>query len=420
LGETKEERERKEHRADRRKRRAAAKAAGEDGTISGIDTDTESRLGALSRSTGNSSVAALSRIDEDDCETAVDGPGDTSSKDKDNPTAEQTELEEAMRDERERLAREQERDAWLEEQSVNSEIGRDLSDVITKTVIMLVLALLFALPLLDADQDELAPNFFVEAVELKWQQASAPAILPVHEQTWSSSLDQDTSLRMLQFLINDFALHTGEAMLLLQVAHPTAIGPAEIASLSFYDSDVPWPTESTLISKMDQSELAKLRSNEVNRIRSEHVQLWLSSRASVKSSAVWNVCSTVVVVALIAIASALFSKDAADLVLTPIEKMVLFVTRLSANPLAKIRIDKNTDATTSQSGKGGMLAKLKGVNGTALVRPLETQLLERTFCNLAGLLQISFGAAGAEIISHNMRGDRLEPLCKGRKVNNMP
>jgi hypothetical protein len=122
--------------------------------------------------------------------------------------------------------------------------------------------------------------------------------------------------------------------------------------------------------------------------------------------------STLVVVVLIAGASALFSKDAADLVLTPIEKMVLFVTALSANPLAKIKMqDGAGDANGNQRDAKGNLIK----SNKQTTRPLETQLLETTFLKLAGLLQIGFGAAGAEIIAHNMRGDRLDPLVKGRK-----
>lgn len=81
----------------------------------------------------------------------------------------------------------------------------------------------------------------------------------------------------------------------------------------------------------------------------------------------------------------------------PIERMISFVQQLASNPLAKIQ----------QLKKGDELKK--GVQ-------FETLLIETTLKKLGGLLQVGFGVAGAEIIGKNMKGDRLDPMIPGKKI----
>jgi hypothetical protein len=360
-----------------------------------------------------SQLHILSRIDEENGGHAQADKGGDKDFPPLGPMNALDEEEELLLKEEEEAKKAQE--DWLEEQSVNSEIGKGLSDVITKTVIMVVLLLLFVLPLMETNVEDMSPAMLVNAIELKWGQASTSADLPVAEQTWESSLDQATSLNLMHNLMDEFAEQVGDKLVALQVVHPTADMPAPFSLdyLAGMDEDDVWPEEVLLSgSSVNWDLLGRLRPKEVTRIRTEHVQLWLSRRSSAYDTALLGMMSTLVVVVLIAGASALFSKDAADLVLTPIEKMVLFVTALSANPLAKIKMQEGAgDANGNQRDAKGNLLK----SNKQTTRPLETQLLETTFLKLAGLLQIGFGAAGAEIIAHNMRGDRLDPLVKGRK-----
>merc|ERR1719261_2146682 len=83
-----------------------------------------------------------------------------------------------------------------------------------------------------------------------------------------------------------------------------------------------------------------------------------------------------------------------QLLIWPIEKMMSLVTMLAKNPLASTRhnqIDK------SKTG-------------------FETILLENTLAKIGALMQVGFGAAGAEIIGKNMGSGELDPMVPGKKI----
>ena len=107
---------------------------------------------------------------------------------------------------------------------------------------------------------------------------------------------------------------------------------------------------------------------------------------------------TVFVTVLLATLSMLFSKDAYNIMIRPIEKMKHTVQQLSENPLLhleKLKNQKNIDSGES-----------------------ETDMLEQAITKMARLLQIGFGSAGAEIIANNLSdGGELNPMVPGSKVD---
>ena len=69
------------------------------------------------------------------------------------------------------------------------------------------------------------------------------------------------------------------------------------------------------------------------------------------------------------------------------------VTMLAKNPLASTR---HTQMDKSKAG-------------------FETMLLESTLAKIGALMQVGFGAAGAEIIGKNMGTGKLNPMVAGTK-----
>ena len=115
-----------------------------------------------------------------------------------------------------------------------------------------------------------------------------------------------------------------------------------------------------------------------------------------KFSAKMSLLKTSVIVVGLALAVILFSRDAETLVIDPIERMIKLVKRLADNPLANLyRNDEDVDAAEG----------------------FETTLLETTLEKISSLLQVGFGVAGAQIIQCNMSsGGDLDVMIPGRKI----
>ena len=91
----------------------------------------------------------------------------------------------------------------------------------------------------------------------------------------------------------------------------------------------------------------------------------------------------VVVMVVLTTAVVVYTQDATVLVVGPIERMMSLVRRLAENPLG------NMSQRRKQSQK-----KIDQTD--------ETFLLDQTLTKISGLLQVGFGAAGAEVIARSM------------------
>jgi class 3 adenylate cyclase len=121
-----------------------------------------------------------------------------------------------------------------------------------------------------------------------------------------------------------------------------------------------------------------------------------------QNAALLNLIKTLVVMGVLTTAVIAFTNDAAHLVIEPIERMMSTVTKLAENPLS----------TTTKSRSFG--------NEEAAKEGYETELLEKTIKKIGGLLQVGFGAAGAEIIAQNMKGDgELDAMVPGKLITSV-
>mmetsp|Transcript_5433 Transcript_5433/g.17105 ORF Transcript_5433/g.17105 Transcript_5433/m.17105 type:complete len:901 (+) Transcript_5433:90-2792(+) len=132
------------------------------------------------------------------------------------------------------------------------------------------------------------------------------------------------------------------------------------------------------------------------------IAVW-SVRARERLLAGLAICKTFFIMVVLVSASIFFNKDAQLFVIGPIERMMTLVKRLSENPLDSANLDTNTYFEDSK------MVRDQGY---------ETILLEQTLERIGQLLQVGFGAAGAEIIGKNMNMDsgKLNAMIAGKII----
>ena len=112
-----------------------------------------------------------------------------------------------------------------------------------------------------------------------------------------------------------------------------------------------------------------------------------------------NLARSAFIVLAISVGIYLLQRDAARLVARPLERMLLRVRALAANPLGTCR------------------ARFEKGNAPDGDRLMETRILEVAFTKVCSLLAVGFGDAGAEVIGNNMQsGGDLNALVPGRRV----
>ncbi|GMH93363.1 hypothetical protein TL16_g12607 [Triparma laevis f. inornata] len=113
-----------------------------------------------------------------------------------------------------------------------------------------------------------------------------------------------------------------------------------------------------------------------------------------QAASMMSLLKTIVIVIGLSISVIGFSRDAETLVIEPIERMIKLVKALAENPLASLYREKD-------GGDEGF----------------ETTLLETTLEKISSLLQVGFGVAGAQIIQSNMSsGGDLDVMIPGKKI----
>jgi len=149
----------------------------------------------------------------------------------------------------------------------------------------------------------------------------------------------------------------------------------------------------------DEDAYNSLRSSEIEVIVAGEAEAWFDIHEETSYTAMLSFITTVVVTFLLAVLSMLFSRDAYNIMIRPIEKMKHTVQQLSENPLLH-------------------LEKLKSQPESVANEESETDMLEQAITKMARLLQIGFGSAGAEIIANNLGdGGTLNPMVPGTKVD---
>lgn len=129
-------------------------------------------------------------------------------------------------------------------------------------------------------------------------------------------------------------------------------------------------------------------------------------RQQSETEAANSMLTTTFIVFLLGVGAMVFSTDTQNLVIAPIEKMVMIVKQLADDPLAKPEVEEEADL----AGEAPPPKKRDG--------QIETSMLENTILKIGALLQVGFGQAGAPIIGKNMLlgGGELQIMVPGRKM----
>mmetsp|Transcript_67151 Transcript_67151/g.212609 ORF Transcript_67151/g.212609 Transcript_67151/m.212609 type:complete len:594 (-) Transcript_67151:201-1982(-) len=250
-----------------------------------------------------------------------------------------------------------------------SKVGEKLSDLTTRRVIIGVLTMLFLLPVFD-----LGSGYFYEPVPLQnggldtiheaFQALSGP---------WEARIYDPAFKKAWEILVEN--LDTG------------VTGRSRVSLLRINGTDV---VDSRIIPPKHA-----LRDDEKETYSYKNSRIRLNLRWESEKQAVLNFCRTIFICIILGAGAMLFSKDANNLVLLPIERMMKKVKDVSENPLNKLQVDDN-DGQDEE---------------------FETRILENSITKICSLMAVGFGDAGAEIIAENMKqaGD-LNPMVPGKKV----
>lgn len=128
---------------------------------------------------------------------------------------------------------------------------------------------------------------------------------------------------------------------------------------------------------------------------------YLNIKAETQAGAVLSIYKTIFMMFVLVGFSMMLTNDANALVVEPLERMMSMVKKLAKNPLGALTDD---DGHISDDDPNSQF---------------ETVMLERSLMKIGGLLQVGFGAAGADIIAKNMGRGELAMMEPGRKITSV-
>lgn len=242
-----------------------------------------------------------------------------------------------------------------------SRIGQKLLDLTTKRLIVLALGLIAVFPLFDL-------SFYGE--ELKsWEYAVGMLEREMGSWGWE---------RVVGMFV-DYQERDGRPVVFLS-----------------------WSTKEFPLIWQSSTPLHSLRSSEVLYSTTSHFISIIDIRSDTHLAALLSIFKTVLAAVVLMGGAIMLSRDATNLVIIPIEKIMLKVQRLAENPLSIM--DKKPHDVYDY-------ADFKESYG------LETAVIEQTIIKIGALLALSFGAAGSNMIKASIVNPN-SPIftTEGRKI----
>ena len=129
---------------------------------------------------------------------------------------------------------------------------------------------------------------------------------------------------------------------------------------------------------------------------------FLNVKAEAQAGAVLSIFKTIFMMFVLVGFSMMLTNQANALVVGPLERMMSMVKKLAENPLGALTND-GTDHINDEDPEA----------------QYETVMLERSLMKIGGLLQVGFGAAGADIIAKNMGRGELALMEPGHKITSI-
>lgn len=294
-----------------------------------------------------------------------------------------------------------------------SKVGKKLTELTTRRVIVLILVMLMVLPLFDGGYDDKVNQLQIDGLGTlhRFSQPEYSAPTSIMESTVQNYARLGGKLFWLEisgipkptvdtWLSNvKFSNEDGSA------ANPLNTNPENGWSPSFL-----WSSLSQLDNyRATEAELVKnvgcySSSGVFTANASCTTMAYFDNTPTTVHNAVMSILKTNFVMLVLGAAVMMFTRDAERLVIQPIERMVSLVSQLAADPLGAIQSKQKMYDEVDVDDEG------KDVN-------YETALLESTLSKIGALMQVGFGEAGAEIIAKNMQGGgEFDPMIPGKKV----
>ncbi|TYZ60356.1 hypothetical protein PybrP1_011207 [[Pythium] brassicae (nom. inval.)] len=301
-------------------------------------------------------------------------------------------------------------------QLTESKVGSKMGEVTVQRVVILVLFLIMLLPVFDggySQQEYRYQDYGLRAIHVLVSSGLAPL----------SSVEYD---RLLLGYVRD----AGNLVYFQMTNVSSSALSAALTNMRFQAADSPWSNYNLTQNPSNGWTAAdvlpdypavvdKFRGTEVNIVKSygcynasfivmdsadstsECISVAIFDISAVTSSgAAYNILKTVFIIVVLVTASTSFVRTTRTLVLDPIERMMNIVQKLAENPLASVQ----------SSGDQAEIRK------NAKEQGFETALLEITLSKIGTLMQVGFGAAGADIIGKNMGSGELDPMLPGKKI----
>ncbi|OMJ76643.1 hypothetical protein SteCoe_23946 [Stentor coeruleus] len=264
-----------------------------------------------------------------------------------------------------------------------SRVGRKLSDIITKRVIILVMVVLILIPLFDLD--------FYKTQAYSWDYG-----LEAVDDYYDTFPYEDT----VRVYYRDYFKDSSRPLVYTAYIYPE------------FPNGIEWSSDSVDINSL--REIEKYYAHTNNSIAVYDI------RIDSRLEAQLNACKTIFVCIVLVAAAIFFTNDANKFAIIPIEKMINKVKAIASNPL-KIAEEKVVDIydVIEEESKSRWKKFCKGCKKSSKEGPTEyeTKVLENTFVKIGVLLALGFGEAGASIISSNVKsGGDVDPLIKGKKI----
>jgi len=258
---------------------------------------------------------------------------------------------------------------------VESKVGKRLSELTTKRVVILVLGIMFVLPLLSLSLYYDENTSFAFGLEAISRFRESPETFEI---CWNKYINDHSSFDTPLIFLEMQGIRSWASS-----PRPSSLRPSETLTYTYGTGP------GSLVAVFDQR-------------NSEHLQAQL------------NLARTAFVCLLLCVSSLIFAKDANDLVIGPIENMIKRVKKISVNPLEAAQ-DEEREALERELAVMENPKLAKKLSSKAGL--METEVLEQTIIKIGALLALGFGEAGSEIIATNMKkgGGEVDSMLAGRK-----
>ncbi|OMJ77735.1 hypothetical protein SteCoe_22604 [Stentor coeruleus] len=254
-----------------------------------------------------------------------------------------------------------------------SRVGKKLSEVTMKRVILIVLIMLFLLPMFEYD--------FYASSQTSWEYG-------VNE--------------LQKFLNNDgFEIVKNQYI----NYHKNDLRPLVYLSWTNVTGDYDWNGD---INYND------LRYNEIFYYSYKNIISIFDLRYDSKLISLLNIFKTLFICVVLTLGALFFTKDAENLVIKPIEIMLAKVRRIAKNPLSAMEIKTTHNITQLANKKKTCVSCSKKLIKSS---DYETMIIENTIIKIGILLALGFGEAGSAIIGSNVEKNQdIDSIMSGNKI----